>query len=348
MFWKQNTFCKEGITMTKRNASGIWVLAEQTDGILSPVVLELLAKAQELKLASPQEETVTAVLLGDQVESLASVLVAHGADNVLLAEHPLLAQYKPRTYKQVLVELARSHAPSIFLIPSTPLGRDLAPRVMCALGTGLTADAIDLGFDADGMFVHTTPGYGGTVLVDIAIPEQRPQMVTVRPMVFSPLAPDPTRSGDVIRETVSLTDDESYVIVDTVDKTGETDSLPEAKVVIAGGRGIKSEEDLNLLHQLAELLGGQLGCSRPLCENGWMSHDTQIGQSGVTVKPNFILNVGVSGAGQYVSGMDQSSCCMSINYTDGAPIFGVSHYGVVADYRTILPALLKELRKRKQ
>ena len=334
--------------MTKRNASGIWVFAEQTDGNLSPVVPELLAKAQELKRTAPQEETVTAVLLGDRVESLTSLLISHGADNVLLAEHPLLTQYKPRTYKQVLVELARSRAPSIFLIPSTPLGRDLAPRVMCALGTGLTADAIDLRFDEDGVFVHTTPGYGGTVLVDIAIPEQRPQMVTVRPMVFSPLAPDPSRTGEIIREEISPVDDESYVIADTVDKTGETDSLPEAKVVIAGGRGIKSEEDLDLLRQLAELLGGQLGCSRPLCENGWMSHDTQIGQSGVTVKPDFILNVGVSGAGQYVSGMEQSACCMSINYTDGAPIFGVSHYGVVADYRTILPALLKELRKRKQ
>ena len=334
--------------MTKRNASGIWVFAEQTGGVLSPAVPELLAKAQELKLASPQEETVTAVLLGDQVEPLASALIAHGADRVLLAEHSLLAQYKPRTYKQVLVELARSHAPSIFLIPSTSLGRDLAPRVMCALGTGLTADAIDLSFDEDGIFVHTTPGYGGTVLVDIAMPEQRPQMVTVRPMVFSPLTPDPTRAGDVIREEITLTDDESYVIVDTVDKVGETASLPEAKIVLAGGRGIKSEEDLELLRQLAELLGGQLGCSRPLCENGWMSHDTQIGQSGVTVKPDFILNVGVSGAGQYVSGMDQAACCMSINYTDGAPIFGVSHYGVVADYRTILPALLKELKKRKQ
>lgn len=329
----------------KTNVSGIWVFAEQTDGALSPTVLELLAKAQELKAAS--SEAVTAVLLGNDIEHLVPVLISHGADKVLLAEHPHLAQYKPRTYKKVLVDLAQKYAPSIFLLPSTPLGRDLAPRVMCALGTGLTADAIDLKFDEDGVFVHTTPGYGGSILVDIAIPEMRPQMVTVRPLVFAPLAPDPDRIGEIIREAASPEDDEAYVIVDTVEKAGETASLSEAKVVISGGRGIKSEEDLDQLRQLADLLGGQLGCSRPLCDNGWMSHDTQIGQSGVTVKPDFILNVGVSGAGQYVSGMDQAVCSMSINYTEGAPIFGVSHYGVVADYHTILPALLKELKKRK-
>ena len=334
--------------MTKTNFSGIWVFAEQTDGVLSPTAAELLAKAQELKAASPQTGAVTAVLLGHDIGHLAPILIAHGADNVLLAEHIHLAQYKPRTYKKVLADLAQKHSPSIFLLPSTPLGRDLAPRVMCALGTGLTADAIDLSFDGDGVFVHTTPGYGGTVLVDIAIPEKHPQMVTVRPMVFSPLAPDPDRTGEIIREPVSPEDDKAYVIVDTVEKDSETAALSEAKVVISGGRGVKSEEDLDQLRQLADLLGGQLGCSRPLCDNGWMPHDTQIGQSGVTVKPDFILNVGVSGAGQYVSGMEQAGCSMSINYTDGAPIFGVSHYGVVADYRTILPALLAEIRRRKR
>ena len=151
----------------------------------------------------------------------------------------------------------------------------------------------------------------------------------------------------MIRESVSAEDDEDYVILDTVEKNTARTALTEAKVVISGGRGIKSEEDLDQLRQLTELLGGQLGCSRPLCDNGWMPHDTQIGQSGVTVKPDFILNVGVSGAGQYVSGMDQAGCSMSINYTAGAPIFAVSHYGVVADYRTVIPALLSEIRRRK-
>ena len=333
--------------MTKTTGSGIWVFAEQASGVLSAVPLELLAKARELKQASGNTEEVTAVLLGHQVEHLTETLIAHGADTVILAEHELLGQYKPRTYKKVLVDLAQIHRPSIFLIPSTPLGRDLAPRVMCALNTGLTADAIDLSFDEDGVFVHTTPAYGGNILVNIAIPEHRPQMVTVRPLVFSPLPPDPSRTGTVIRETAAVEDDPDYVIVETVEKPAEGTSLPEAKVVISGGRGIKSEKDLDLLRQLADLLDGQLGCSRPLCDNGWMPHDTQIGQSGVTVKPDFILNVGVSGAGQYVSGMDQAGCVMSINYTHGAPIFGISHYGAVMDYRTVLPALLAELKRRK-
>lgn len=333
--------------MTNANCRGIWVFAEQTEGTLCPTVLELLAKAQELKQAAGGKDPVTAVLMGADVEPLAQTLIAYGADAVLLAEHTNLAQYKPRTYKKVLAELARKYEPFIFLLPSTPLGRDLAPRVMCTLNTGLTADAIDLSFDEDGVFVHTTPAYGGNILVNIAIPESRPQMVTVRPMVFDPLAADPARAGDVIRETVSAEDDEAYVVLSTEEKPAEGTALPEAKVVISGGRGIKSEADLERLRQLADLLGGQLGCSRPLCDNGWMPHDAQIGQSGVTVKPDFILNVGVSGAGQYVSGMEQSGCVMSINHTAGAPIFSVSHYGIEADYRTILPALLSEVRRRK-
>lgn len=333
--------------MTKTDCHGIWIFAEQTDGVLSSVSLELLAKAQELKAASGNAEEVTAVLLGHGVEHLTAPLIAQGADTVILAEHPNLVPYKPRTYKKALVELAQKYKPSIFLLPSTPLGRDLAPRVMCALNTGLTADAIDLSFDEDGLFVHTTPAYGGNVLVNIAIPEQRPQMVTVRPLVFSPLTPDLSRAGKVIRETVDAEDDPDYAVIETVEKPTEGTPLPEAKVVISGGRGIKSEEDLDRLRQLADLLGGQLGCSRPLCDNGWMPHDTQIGQSGVTVKPDFILNIGVSGAGQYTSGMDQARCVMSINHTEGAPIFGISHYGAVADYRTVLPALLLELKRRK-
>lgn len=334
--------------MTNADCRGIWVFAEQDQGTLCPAVLELLAKARELKQAAGSSDPVTAVLMGADVEPLAQTLISHGADAVVLAEHPNLAQYNPRTYKKVLVELVQKYAPSIFLLPSTPLGRDLAPRVMCALNTGLTADAIDLSFDEDGVFVHTTPAYGGSILVNIAIPEARPQMVTVRPMVFDPLPFDPTRTGEIFREAVSVEDDEAYVILSTEEKSTGSTALAEARVVVSGGRGIKKEEDLEQLRQLADLLGGQLGCSRPLCDNGWMPHDTQIGQSGVTVKPDFILNVGVLGAGQYTSGMDKSGCIMSINYTAGVPIFAVSHYGIQADYRTVIPALLAEIRRRKK
>lgn len=331
--------------MTTEIAHGIWVFAEQTDGVLAPVTLELLAKAQELKAACG--EAVTAVLLGYGAEHLTETLIAHGADEVLLAEHPALSQYKPRPYKTALVELAQRHRPAILLLPATPLGRDLAPRVMCALNTGLTADAVGLSFDGDGVFVHTTPAYGGTVLVDIAIPERRPQMVTVRPQVFAPLPADLSRTGRVLRETVSVEDDPDYVVLETVEKPAEGVPLPQARVVVSGGRGVKDREDLDRLRRLAELLGGQLGCSRPLCDSGWLPHDAQIGQSGATVQPDFLLNMAVSGAGQYVSGTERAKCVMSINHTVGAPIFAVSHYGVEADYRTVLPALLRELERRK-
>ena len=333
--------------MTKEECKGIWVFAEQENGVLSGTDFELLAKAHDLKAKLGGTDTVTAVLLGGNVSGLADTLYAYGAEQVILAEHPNLAQYSARPYEKVLVELANKHKPSIFLFAASPIGRDVAPRVMCGLRTGLTADAIDLDVDEDGVFVQTTPNFGGNILSHIVILEKRPQMVTVHPKVFEPLEPRAGASGELITESVEVEADDGYVVLETSMKKFEGKPIDECDVLVAGGRGIKSEEDLAQLRELAELLGGELACSRPLNDNGWMPHEDQIGQSGTTVKPKFILNVAISGAVQYLAGMQNSGCIMSINHTASAPIYDVSHYGAVMDYRRVIPALIAEIKARK-
>lgn len=333
--------------MGKEAYKDIWVFAEQEDGVLSSTTFELLAKAHDLKAKLGGGDAVVAVLLGSGVAGLAPTLFAYGAEKVIVAENDALAQYSARPYEKALVQLCEKRKPSIFLFAASVQGRDVSPRVMCSLRTGLTADAIDLDVDEEGTFVQTTPNFGGNILSHIAIPEKRPQMVTVHPRVFEPFEPKEGATGELITETVDVEPDADYVVVESTKKVYDGKPIDECEVLVAGGRGIKSEEDLEQLRRLAGLLGGELACSRPLCDNGWMPHEEQIGQSGTTVKPKFILNVAISGSVQYLAGMQNAGCIMSINHTASAPIYDVSHYGAVVDYRKLIPAVIDEIERRK-
>ena len=333
--------------MGKEAYKDIWVFAEQEDGVLSGTTFELLAKAHDLKAKLGGTDAVVAVLLGSGVAGLAPTLFAYGAEKVIVAENDALAQYSARPYEKALVQLCEKRKPSIFLFAASVQGRDVAPRVMCSLRTGLTADAIDLDVDEEGTFVQTTPNFGGNILSHIAIPEKRPQMVTVHPRVFEPFEPKEGAPGELITETVDVEPDSDYVVVESTKKVYDGKPIDECDVLVAGGRGIKSEEDLAELRKLAGLIGGELACSRPLCDCGWMPHEEQIGQSGTTVKPKFILNVAISGSVQYLAGMQNAGCIMSINHTASAPIYDVSHYGAVIDYRKLIPAVIDEIERRK-
>ena len=331
--------------MSKEDYKGIWVFAEQQNGILNPAVPEILAKALELKAHTGEE--LTAVLLGNDVTPLAQTLIEFGADSVILAQNPALASYSARPYETALSQLAEKYKPSIILYAATSLGRDLAPRMMVALKTGLTADAIDLGFDGDEVFYQTTPAYGGSILAHIVILETRPQMATVRPMMFEPIEPRTGAVGRLINETVNVWADADYEVLETAPKQDTGEGIETASVIVAGGRGIKEEADLASLRELASLLDGKLAASRPLVDNGWLPHEKQIGQSGTTVKPRLIFNIAISGSVQYQVGMQNASCIISVNHTKGAPIFDISHYGVVGDYKTVIPALVEEIKIRK-
>lgn len=330
----------------KSDYQGIWVFAEQENGKLHPTVLELLAKSKELQ--KHNGEKITAVLLGADVSALADTLFSYGADAVLLCENEALRSYSARPYQKALTQLSEKYRPSIILYGATPLGRDLAPRVMVSLDTGLTADAIDLGFDEDGVFYQTTPGYGGKILAHIVILERRPQMATVHAQICAPIEPIANASGELIVEKLNIEPDGDYEVLETrsAEKSGE--SLAEAKVVVAGGRGVKTEEDLAMLRELAELLGGQLASSRPLVDNGMLPHDRQIGQSGATVSPELMLNIAISGSVQYQLGMQKAKCIVAINQSEDAPIYDIAHIGAVTDYKKLVPALIAEIKARKQ
>lgn len=324
---------------------GIWIFSEQENGIIAPCVFELLAKAKQLQ--AHNGEDITAVLLGSGVSSLSQELLERGADQVILCDEPALAFYSARPYEKALTALSEKYNPSIILYGATPIGRDLAPRLMVSLNTGLTADAIDLGYDEDGVFFQTTPGYGGKILAHIVILEARPQMATVHAGICEPLEKNPGASGKVIIETLGVESDPDYEVLETSEAKTEGPTLDKAGCIVAGGRGIKTEEDLAMLRELADFLNGQIASSRPLVDNGWLPHDRQIGQSGTTVKPDLMLNIGVSGSVQYELGMDKAKCIVAVNPDKNAPIFDIAHYGVAEDYRKFVPALIEELKNRK-
>lgn len=261
--------------MDKSLYKGIWVFAEQRNGQLDESPLELLAKANELKEVNGDE--ITALLLGSDVAPLAEELIAYGADRVIVVDNENLKEYKTVPYAEAAVQAIEKYKPSIFLLGATVTGRDLGPRIMAKLGTGLTADCLDLSLDEDGTLIQTKPSYGGNIMCTILIPEHRPQMATVRPKVFTKLERDDARQGEIIAEHFDVADDTSYEIVKSAPKEKSGASIDKADIIVAGGRGLKQKEDLNMLQELADLIGGQVGCSRPLVDDGWMTHDDQIG-----------------------------------------------------------------------
>lgn len=325
--------------MTKNECSGIWVFAEQRGGRLDRTALELLGKAQELKKNTGEE--VTAVLLGSGVEALADTLAHHGADRVILARSENLKAYSARPYQKVLTAMCEKYKPSIFVFGATAQGRDLAPRVMCSLGTGLTADAVDLGFDEEGAFVQTTPAFGGSLLAHIAIPELRPQMVTVRAHVFDIPPEDPDRRAEVILEDVSVEADGDYEVMEAVEKVPGGVSINSADVLVAGGRGIKSEADIAMLRELASLT--RRACLfRPLVDEAGLRttadrperhhRKAQIYSERGHLRLRAIY-------GRDAEGPDIAT----VNTYDRADMFAISHYGAVADYSKLLPAVIAEI-----
>jgi electron transfer flavoprotein alpha subunit len=320
----------------------IWVFIEQRRGVIHDVGLELLGKARELADASDAQ--VTALLLGDGVTPLAHALISFGADVVLVADHPALEPYRLLPYTQALVEACRGHRPDIFLFGATSLGVELAPRLAARLQTGLSAHCIDLQLDADGHLLQMVPGWGGGVVATIKTPDHRPQMATVMPGVMKKLQPAP-RSGQVIPLNLSEDLDRSGPQVLDIHRE-EPQELPleTAEVVVAGGFGVGGPEGWQRLEELAKLLGGAVGATRPPVDEGWAAEEQMIGQSGKTVRPRLYIGVGISGMSHHVVGMEEAEFVVAINTDPKAAIFEVADLAIVGDQREILPLLLAELK----
>jgi len=324
---------------------GVWVLAEQHSGALHPVSLELLGKARALADELGQE--VAALLLGHQVGGLAEQLLAGGADTVHLVEHEALAGYLTRPMSSAAAQVIAAEKPNILLVGATHQGRDLAPRLARRLGLGLTADCTSLDISPeDKLLQQTRPAFGGNVMATIVGRYSRPQMASVRPGIMEALPPDPSRNGNVVEHEVMVeASDLGAVLLRTAAKEERGVDLARAKVVVAGGRGIGDAAGFALLEELAEVLGGEVGGTRVAHEEGWITHDRQIGQTGVTIRPELYIACGLSGAIQHRAGILDSRYIVAINKDENAVIFDVADFGLVGDYRTIVPALINAVRE---
>jgi len=325
---------------------GVWVFAEQREGKLQKVTLELLGKGKEL--ATKLGVEFTAVLLGSQVGDLAKKLVAYGADKVIVADSSLLKNYTTDGYTKVLCELANERKPEIILVGATFIGRDLGPRVSSRLATGLTADCTGLDIDSETKnLLMTRPAFGGNLMATIVCGDNRPQMSTVRPGVFEKLAKDKERTGEIENVTVSLKDSDIRTkIIEIVKSTKELVDIGEANVLVSGGRGIGNKEGFDLLKELATVLGGAISGSRAAVDNGWVDKAFQVGQTGKTVRPTLYFACGISGAIQHLAGMQDSDFIIAINKDDTAPMMKAADLAVVGDYQKIIPEIIAQIKAK--
>ena len=326
----------------------VYVIAEQRDGKIQKVGLELIGEAT--KLAKDLGEQVVAVLLGSNITDKAQELIQHGADKVVVVDDPMLEKYATEPYAKAITAVIKACEPEIVLYSATSIGRDLAPRVSARVHTGLTADCTKLAINEETKLLHMTrPAFGGNIMATIVCKNHRPQMATVRPGVMAALAKDATRTGEVVNFKVDFVPaDMNVEILEEVKETKKTVDITEAKVLVSGGRGIGSADFVPVLQEAADVLGGVVTGSRPVIEAGWLDKDRQVGQTGKTVRPDLYLACGISGAIQHVAGMESSEVVISINKDDNAAIFSVSDLGVVGDVKVILPKLVEALKKVKE
>jgi len=342
-------------------ARRFWVFIEQEEGNVHPVSWELLGVARYLASqvkeeadAAGDEVLVEGVLLGHDVASIAQDALHYGADRVYLFDDPLFAHYRNCPYYKTLAQVAKKYNPEVFLVGATTLGRDLAGGIATALRTGLTADCTQLEMgEAKGakqkLLLATRPAFGGNILATIMCRKHRPQMSSVRPRVF-PMPPfDPDAQGEIVREPMDVTEEGAMsCILEFVHEKGENVNIEYADVIVAGGRGLGTPEGFDLLKELADELGGVVGASRPCIDAGWLSYPHQVGQSGRTVRPKLYIAAGISGALQHKVGMQNSDFIIAINTDPNAPIFDVADVGLVGDLYQVIPAMIEQIKARKE
>jgi electron transfer flavoprotein alpha subunit len=322
----------------------IWVFIEQFKGVIAQASLEAVGAARKLN-SEMGGSGVTALLFGQGVQSLAQEVIAHGADEVLLADDATLAEFRPEAYAALLVKLAQEHKPEVILAGATTRGRDLLGAVSVDLNSGSIADAIALKV-ADGAIHATRPVYAGKLLSDVTCDERRPQLLSLRPRAFPKSEPDAARTGAVTPVSAALAEDAIPTkVVDYVVEQGQV-SLADAKIIVSGGRGVGGPEGFAPVRELAQTLGGAMGASRAAVDAGWIPYAHQVGQTGKTVSPDLYIACGISGAIQHQAGMRSSKVIVAINKDAEAPIFKLARYGVAGDLFKIVPALSAEFKRR--
>ncbi len=323
----------------------VWVFAEWSGSEFQGVTFELLGKARTL--ASDLGQKVVAILFGAGVANRAQELIAAGADEVIVADHPALAVFQDEIYAQELRQLCGAHKPAIVLFGATTLGRSLASRVAVPLYAGLTADCTGLEIcPATRQLLQTRPAFGGNVMATVITPGARPQMATVRPRVMKALPADPARTGQVVLAQVAaeVLKAKARRLAFAPD-TGTKINLGDAEIIIAGGRGMQKPEHFALLEELAGVLGAAVGASRAAVDANWIAYPHQVGQTGKTVCPKIYFAFGISGQIQHLAGMMSADIIIAVNKDPDAPIFKTATYGIVGDLFQILPVMTREFRK---
>ncbi|WP_333654278.1 FAD-binding protein [Dissulfurispira sp.] len=325
---------------------GVWVFAEQRDGMVAPVAYELLGAGR--RLADELKAELSAVLFGSN-EDQAKELIKWGADKVYHCKDSIFEKFNDEPYSQLLTNLVKTHKPEIVLAGATPIGRSFIPRVAARVRTGLTADCTALEIDRDsGNLLQIRPAFGGNIMATILCPNHRPQIATVRPRVMKRGEYNADRKGEIIPVSADNIACRTKVL-ETIKEVSECMvNLQEADVIVAGGRGLGKPDGFKMLEELAEVLGGAVGASRAAVDEGWIPYSHQVGQTGKTVCPKIYIACGISGAVQHLVGMQSSDIIIAINKNPEAPIFNVATYGIIGDVYEVVPLLIKKLKEVKQ
>ncbi|KAF0143730.1 MAG: electron transfer flavoprotein alpha-subunit [Nitrospirae bacterium] len=328
-----------------QEGKGVWIFAEQREGKVAPVALELLGAGR--RLADELKAELSAVLFGS-TQAEAEELIKWGADKVYHSADRIFEKFNDEPYSRLLVNLIREHKPGIVLAGATPIGRSFIPRVAARLRTGLTADCTALEIDKDtGKLLQIRPAFGGNIMATILCPNNRPQIATVRPRVMKKGEYLPDRKGEIISVPAENLPCRTKVIETVQDASECKVNLQEADIIVAGGRGLGNAKGFNLLFELAETLDATVAASRAAVDEGWIPYRHQVGQTGKTVCPKIYIACGISGAVQHMVGMQSSDIIIAINKNPEAPIFNVATYGIAGDLYEIIPMLIKKIKEAK-
>lgn len=331
----------EKVKIDKSLWKGVMVYVDHVDGDIHPVTFELIGKAR--KIANKINQPVYCLFMGDNIKDKADKLLEYGVDKVFVYDKAELKHFRIEPYTAVFEDFINKEKPNIVLVGGTTIGRSLAPRIAARFKTGLTADCTILDVQENTDLDQIRPAFGGNIMAHIHTPNHRPQFATVRYKIFS--AP---QKVDKIKGKIDICKIDSKKLASQIDvievkEKDKVKSIEDAEVIIVAGRAVKKEKDLEMIYDLAELLNAEVAGTRPLIEAGWIDPRRQIGLSGRTVKPKLIITCGLSGAIQFVAGMNNSDCIMAINTDKKASIFNVSHYSIIGDIYEIIPSLIEKL-----
>ncbi|MBQ3438049.1 MAG: electron transfer flavoprotein subunit alpha/FixB family protein [Fusobacterium sp.] len=327
--------------------NGVWVIAEQVDGEIHSVTLELIGEGK--KLAKKLNKEISVVVVGNKITQSAEKLLHYGVDKVFYIEDVLLNDYTTNAYAVSISNLIKEKKPEIVLIGATSIGRDLGPRLSAKLGTGLTADCTSLEIDdKDNKLLQTRPAFGGNLMATIICPKNRPQMSTVRPGVMKKAEYQEEIIGNIEKIPANLSEtDIKEKFIKKLNSSDKTINLTDAKIVVSGGRGLKEKNGFELIQKLSDVLKGEIGASRAAVDAGWIENSHQVGQTGTTVHPDLYIACGISGAIQHLAGMQESKYIIAINKDINAPIFEICDFGIVGDLYEIIPSLIKSIEENK-